>query len=831
MLFVVSCMPLQGFVPEARAQDGPTNGAPIAATPSNVQSGNQPAKDAFSSCTNSAELSICLTNIVYVFTVGIMGILAYIGSYVFNIAIQITLQSVTYSQQFLTDGWAAIRDLANMTFIFMLVYLAITIVLGAETTGSMKMLVSIIAMALLINFSFFGVRVVIDAGNILAVQFYNAIDAPAIAESSGYIGRAATAVSPNGGIRDLTANIMKVVGVETLLGSGSFSKAFQQKNSFITNVVTFILIYLAVGAILAVLAFSFLYVGFNFLVRVVMLWFAIIASPLALVAWAMSQTKNASKLRGFFDWWSGTLVQFAFYPAVFLFLFLIINLFAKSLGGSNLLEGAFASVGGVTSAGLNLGAALLAIASVIGAMLIRLGLVVVLLWGAVKLSDKMSKGAGGYAGGASSWVKGKTVGMLKNSGNFAYRNTVARKAQSWSGKLSNSKTFNTGPLGWVGYKVRKGVLDPMADKSFNKGRSLLQVQKDTKTRLAELKKDLSANLSNIESKQATKDLAQLSSAHNSVKLKALEARKKDTADFEKTQTIEKAFVSDPAKAKLLRRYDNEEERERIREWTGYLAAKLRASGTLSKFDQDTIKEMDARKTALDAEINSAGLLSAAEKVELTSVINAREKLKTLNPLTPREAGELTRLDAERQKISSLNTKVNGFSQAEFNSAFASKSDVESVLAYLKESSIKRVGESGLSNKDKADLFKQWHEKAADAPQQKAHKEIGVLEDIRDTLKKQSGNTILLKSIEENLASGKLVTASSVDEVLREVQSVEVAEKAQRSSVRDASAKQLAGNNLLEIGKAIKALGKLKEDLEKIPAEVGGSQKPGEFKRK
>ena len=823
-------MPLQGFVPEARAQFVPIFVAPTAATPSNAQSGNQPAKSAFSSCINSDELSICLTNIVYVFTVGIMGILAYIGSYVFNIAIQITLQSVTYSQQFLTDGWAAIRDLANMTFIFMLVYLAITIVLGAETTGSMKMLVSIIAMALLINFSFFGVRVVIDAGNILAVQFYNAIDAPAIAESSGYIGRAATAVSPNGGIKDLTANIMKVVGVETLLGSGSFSKAFQQKNSFITNVVTFILIYLAVGAILAVLAFSFLYVGFNFLVRVVMLWFAIIASPLALVAWAMSQTKNASKLRGFFDWWSGTLVQFAFYPAVFLFLFLIINLFAKSLGGSNLLEGAFASVGGVTSEGLNLGTALLAIASVIGAVLIRLGLVVVLLWGAVKLSDKMSKGAGGYAGGASSWVKGKTVGMLKSSGNFAYRNTVARGAQSWSGKLSNSKTFNTGPLGWVGYKVRKGVLDPMADKSFNKGRSLLQVQKDTKTRLAELKKDLSANLSNIESKRATKDLAQLSSAHDSVKLKALEARKKDTADFEKTQTIEKAFVSDPVKAKLLRRYDNEEERERIRERISELAAKL-APGTYSKFDQDELKEKNARKTALDAEINSAGLLSAAEKVELISVIRAREKLKTLNPLTPREAGELTRLDAERQKISSLNTKVNGFSQAEFNSAFASKSDVESVLAYLKESSIKRVGESGLSNKDKADLFKQWHEKAVDAPQQKAHKEIGVLEDIRDTLKKQSGNTILLKSIEENLASGKLVTASSVDEVLREVQSVEVAEKAQRSSVRDASAKQLAGNNLLEIGKAIKALGKLKEDLEKIPAEVGGSQKPGEFKRK
>ena len=104
-----------------------------------------------------------------------MSIFAYIGGYVFSFAVQLTLQSVTYSLDFLTSGWTAVRDIANMAFIFILIYIAVVIIFKAETSGTMTMLAWVVVMALLINFSFFLTRVVVDAGNILAVQFYNAI--------------------------------------------------------------------------------------------------------------------------------------------------------------------------------------------------------------------------------------------------------------------------------------------------------------------------------------------------------------------------------------------------------------------------------------------------------------------------------------------------------------------------------------------------------------------------------------------------------------------------------------------------------------------------------
>lgn len=116
------------------------------------------------------------------FTVGLASSLAYVGSSVFNIGVQMSLQSAAYSQLFLTSGWGAARDIANMLFIFILIYIAVTIIYSAETHGTMKTLAAVVVMALLINFSFFITRVVVDAGNILAVQFYNAIPATPVSQ-------------------------------------------------------------------------------------------------------------------------------------------------------------------------------------------------------------------------------------------------------------------------------------------------------------------------------------------------------------------------------------------------------------------------------------------------------------------------------------------------------------------------------------------------------------------------------------------------------------------------------------------------------------------------
>lgn len=70
--------------------------------------------------------------------------------------------------------WKIVRDLVNLTFIFGLVYVGFKTILDAGT-DTKKMLASIIVSALLVNFSLFISKVVIDISNITAVEIYRAM--------------------------------------------------------------------------------------------------------------------------------------------------------------------------------------------------------------------------------------------------------------------------------------------------------------------------------------------------------------------------------------------------------------------------------------------------------------------------------------------------------------------------------------------------------------------------------------------------------------------------------------------------------------------------------
>jgi len=72
-------------------------------------------------------------------------------------------------------GWMIIRDLVNMGFIFIMLYIAISTILQLSSYNIKSMLVKLIIAAVFINFSLFITRVVMDAGNIVALNFYNAI--------------------------------------------------------------------------------------------------------------------------------------------------------------------------------------------------------------------------------------------------------------------------------------------------------------------------------------------------------------------------------------------------------------------------------------------------------------------------------------------------------------------------------------------------------------------------------------------------------------------------------------------------------------------------------
>lgn len=94
----------------------------------------------------------------------------------FNALINLTLNSNLYKSGFISSAWEVVRDLSNIFFILVLLYIAIKVILGLGGSDVKKMIVNVIIMALLINFSMFFTKVIIDASNTLALVFYNKLN-------------------------------------------------------------------------------------------------------------------------------------------------------------------------------------------------------------------------------------------------------------------------------------------------------------------------------------------------------------------------------------------------------------------------------------------------------------------------------------------------------------------------------------------------------------------------------------------------------------------------------------------------------------------------------
>src|SRR3989338_2223724 len=337
---------------------------------------------------------LCLTNVVYIFAVGIPSQLAYIGAYFFDLTVQLSLNSAAYSLAFLTTGWSTVRDLANMFFIFILIYTAFEIMFQAESAGTMRRIALIIIMALLINFSFFITRVVIDTGNILGLQFYNAIQVTGENGQPAYIGN---------GTKDLSFAVMNAVNVQKLYSTQEF-KTWNDNNKggFLTTVITLSFIYITLGIMYGLLFVVFLTAGVKFMMRVVGLWFVIISAPLAFVARTLTKTEP------YYKQWQENLVKFSLYPAVFLFMYYILVSFMNQLGNSQpggLGNGIFRQLSTTGTQGTNTGTL-----NALGTIAIEMGFVIAMMYVALKASDWVVKEGSGMAHAAVSWMGNAAAG-------------------------------------------------------------------------------------------------------------------------------------------------------------------------------------------------------------------------------------------------------------------------------------------------------------------------------------------------------------------------------------------------------------------------------------
>lgn len=91
-------------------------------------------------------------------------------------------QTFSYFAVGIDAAWAGFRDVSNIIMIAMFVFVAFAVILNIQTYGLKQFGVRILIVAMLINFSLFFTKVIVDVSNITAIQFRKAIQ---VTDSSG----------------------------------------------------------------------------------------------------------------------------------------------------------------------------------------------------------------------------------------------------------------------------------------------------------------------------------------------------------------------------------------------------------------------------------------------------------------------------------------------------------------------------------------------------------------------------------------------------------------------------------------------------------------------
>lgn len=231
-----------------------------------------------------------------------------------------SLTNTSYENDFVDIGWATIRDLANLFFIIALLYVAGKTVLGLNASNNKKAITMVIVIALLINFSLFISKIVIDASNILARVFYSSIES---------VDKNGQPVDPGFGEgKSITVGLVKQFNPQNI---------FHENGGDIEENIGVYAVLLIVSIIMmCYMIYVFLSISFVFIGRVVMLWILMIFSPIAFVSLTLPGVKIPSF--SFREWWEQLSNQAFLAPIFIFFLYLIISfgkffeIFPKSVG-------------------------------------------------------------------------------------------------------------------------------------------------------------------------------------------------------------------------------------------------------------------------------------------------------------------------------------------------------------------------------------------------------------------------------------------------------------------------------------------------------------------
>ncbi len=215
----------------------------------------------------------------YLMTFGINSFLLGFGDRYYNDGIGFAVEEV----------WRIIRDLFNLTFIFGLVYIGFKMILDSSDSRARSMLVSLIGAALLVNFSLFITKFIIDLSHVAS-----SVIADGFGEARGDIANAFI------NILNLETTLEISQGQITAFGNGGAL-------AYIFGLMIF----------LATATFVFAAGGILLIIRFIALNVYMVFSPVMFLGWVFPAFSGTSS-----KFWTGFLKQAFFAPAYLLMLYL-----------------------------------------------------------------------------------------------------------------------------------------------------------------------------------------------------------------------------------------------------------------------------------------------------------------------------------------------------------------------------------------------------------------------------------------------------------------------------------------------------------------------------
>ncbi len=292
---------------------------------------------------------------------------------ILDYAISRTVDSKTYANLASVNvGWTIIRDMSNMFFIFVLLYIAIMTILGLAGGAVKRWLAHIVIAALMINFSLFATQVVIDAGNVLAVGFWSKIQTTQGTQTES----------------SASAQFLQGFRIQTTWDNKDAKNPTAKMEDLPAQ--TRLMIYGGGAMLMFIAGYVFLAGAIMMIIRTVTLIILMIVSPFAFLGFALP------KGGGFAQQWLSKLIGASFVAPAFIFMLYISSVIIQTTDISRLTGADSSSIALAISGN-----------AAHWDILYNYLVMIILLLASLTVAKKVGDGVGDSAGG---WAK-KAIGV------------------------------------------------------------------------------------------------------------------------------------------------------------------------------------------------------------------------------------------------------------------------------------------------------------------------------------------------------------------------------------------------------------------------------------